>query len=147
MKIEGFAQQYMQNVQDTRRVTDSADFEAALRKAYNENDKQKLKEACIQFESIMLQTLYKQMKATVPKGGLFEESNARNIFQDMLDEELMSACSKRGVGIADMMYRQLSAQMERTYVASGTSRDEADLTGDAESESSIGAEMVEKPMD
>lgn len=146
MKIEGFTQQYMQNVLDTQRVSDASGFETALKKAYDEKDKQKLKEACIQFESIMLQTLYKQMKATIPKGGLFEESNARSIFQDMLDEELMHACSKRGVGIADMMYRQLSAQMDRTYIASSASSNEAQ-TEDAENESSIGAETVDQPVD
>ena len=144
MKIDGLVQHQMNNIMSTRQVSDDADFEAALKKAFDDGDKEKLKEACAQFESILLQNLYKQMKATLPKGGLFEESNARNIFQDMLDEELMKQCSIRGVGIADMMYKQLSAQMDRTFTVS---RETDDRTGEEESQSTNGAEMSDKPMD
>lgn len=143
MKIDGLSQQYMQNILNTQQVSDDTSFEAALKKAYDDRDKEKLKEACVQFESILLQNLYKQMKATVPKGGLFEESNARSIFQDMLDEELMNRCGARGVGIADMMYRQLSAQMDRTFTVS----DDQNRSEESESQTSIGAEMSDKPMD
>jgi len=143
MKIEGLSQQYVNNILSAKNVSDDTGFEAALKKAYDERDKEKLKEACAQFESILLQNLFRQMKATVPKGGLLEESNARNIFEDMLDEELMKRCSIRGVGIAEMMYRQLSAQMDRTFAASGPE----DRTDEEESQSMIGAETIDKPMD
>lgn len=146
MRINGLSQQYLQNVMSNRQLSDDDSFEAALQKAYDDGDKEKLKEACTQFESLMLQFLYKQMKATVPKGGLFEESNARSIFQDMLDEQLMDECSKRGVGLADMMYKQLSAQMDRTYTVSNTAQKETQ-TENAEGQSSIGAEMIDEPKD
>lgn len=146
MRIDGLSQQYLQNVMSTRQLSDDGSFEAALQKAYDDGDKEKLKEACTQFESLMLQFLYKQMKATVPKGGLFEESSARSIFQDMLDEQLMDGCSKKGIGLADMMYKQLSAQMDRTYTVSNTAQKETQ-TEDAESQSSIGAEMIDEPKD
>ena len=143
MKIDGLAQHHMNNILSTGQVSDDTGFEAALKKAYDECDREKLKQACIQFESILLQNLYKQMKATIPKGGLLEESNARSIFQDMYDEELMKQCGTRGVGIADMMYKQLSAQMDRTFTTSGTD----DRTSEEESQSTIGAEMIDETMD
>jgi Rod binding domain-containing protein len=37
------------------------------------------------------------------------------MFEDMLDETLMERSSHRGVGLSDMMYKQLSAQMDKAY--------------------------------
>ena len=71
---------------------------------------QKLREACEGFEAMFLSMMYKQMRATVPETDLFgKKSNAIKIFEDMRDTELMMAASKAGgIGIADMMYKQLS---------------------------------------
>mgnify|MGYP001205034932 FL=1 len=116
MKIEGFGQlNYTDQIKVNQAQTDATEFESVLKKAFDEGDKKKLKEACDEFEAIMLQMLYKQMKATVPEGGLTEKSSARAMFEDMLDEALMEKSSRRGIGISDMMYRQLSAQMDRIY--------------------------------
>jgi len=116
MKIEGFGQlNYTDQIKSSQSQTDATEFESVLKKAFDDGDKKKLKEACDQFEAIMLQMLYKQMKATVPEGGLTEKSTAREMFEDMLDETLMEKSSQRGIGLSDMMYRQLSAQMDRMY--------------------------------
>lgn len=116
MKIDGFGQiNPADSIKANKAKTEAADFESVLKKAFDDGDKKKLKEACDEFESVMLQILYKQMKATVPEGGLTEKSSARAIFEDMLDETLMERSSHRGVGISDMMYKQLSAQMDKAY--------------------------------
>ncbi len=109
-------------------------FADVLQKAYDEGDKEKLKEVCTQFESIMLSMMYKGMKATVPESSLFEESNAQEIFDDMLDEELMERAGSRGVGLADMLYKELSRQMDRTYQLNRT-EGEAQRTSAVESAS------------
>lgn len=116
MKIEGLGQYNPQSsIETAKAVSQDSEFEAALKKAYDEGDKTKLKEVCTEFESLMLKNLYQQMKATVPKDDFIGDSNAQDIFQGMLDDELMNKSSERGVGIADMMYKQLSAQMDKTY--------------------------------
>ena len=71
---------------------------------------QKLREACEGFEAMFLSMMYKQMRATVPESELFgKKSNALEIFEDMRDTELMNAAAKSGgIGIADMMYKQLT---------------------------------------
>ena len=70
----------------------------------------KLREACEGFEAMFLSMMYKQMRATVPESDLFgKKSNAIKIFEDMRDTELMNAAAKSGgIGLADMMYKQLS---------------------------------------
>lgn len=57
MKIDGLVQHQLQNVFNTKEVSDDTGFEAALKKAYDEGDKEKLKDACMQFEGILLQSL------------------------------------------------------------------------------------------
>ena len=75
-----------------------------------EIEAKKLREACQGFEAMFLSMMYKQMRATVPESELFgKKSNALEIFEDMRDTELMNAAAKSGgIGIADMMYKQLT---------------------------------------
>ena len=70
----------------------------------------KLREACEGFEAMFLSMMYKQMRATVPEDSLLgKKSNALEIFEDMRDTELMNSVAKAGgIGIADMMYQQLT---------------------------------------
>ena len=93
-------------------------FEEKLRQAMENYDEGSLKEVCQQFEALFLQMLYKEMKATVPKSGLFSEADgiSGDIMNSMLDEALMNEASKsKGIGIADVMYKQLYKEMNGTY--------------------------------
>jgi peptidoglycan hydrolase FlgJ len=99
-----------------KQVSEDTAFSDALKKAYDTNDKEKLKEVCVQFESIMLSMMYKQMKATVIKGDFIEKSSARETFEGMLDDELMATAGKRGTGLAEVLFKQMSEKMDRTYV-------------------------------
>ena len=92
----------------------STEEAAALKdaKAADKRDKE-LKKACEGFEAMFLNMMYRQMRATVPENTLFGESNALKIFQDMRDDELMkNVAAGGGIGIADMMYKQLKPQVE-----------------------------------
>lgn len=71
-----------------------------------------LKEACKGFEGMFLGMMYKQMRATVPENTLFGESNGQKIFRDMYDQQLMDNIAEGGgIGLADMLYKQLSPQV------------------------------------
>ncbi|MCR5756719.1 MAG: rod-binding protein [Selenomonas sp.] len=79
---------------------------------------QELKKACEGFEAMFLNMMYRQMRATVPENTLFGESHALKIFQDMRDDELMkNVAAGGGIGIADMMYKQLKPQVESRNAA------------------------------
>lgn len=80
--------------------------------ASSQRDKE-LKEACKGFEAMFLSMMYKEMRATVPENTLFGESNGQKIFMDMRDNELMkNVAESGGLGLADLMYRQLSPQIK-----------------------------------
>ncbi len=67
--------------------------------------------ACKTFEGYFLQMMYKAMRNTVSSTGSFmPQSNAEKMFQDMLDEEnsKKAAESGNGIGLAQMLYKQLS---------------------------------------
>lgn len=69
----------------------------------------KLREACQGFEEMFLNLMYSKMRDTVPKDTLLGESNGQQIMQSMLDEQLTKEMAKAGgVGLADMLYKQLS---------------------------------------
>jgi len=84
-------------------------FEKLLKDAVAKNDEQSLKKVCNQFEGIMLNMMYKEMKATVQKSDLLPDDSAKDIFDSMLDDELMQEASKeRSLGLADVLFKQLS---------------------------------------
>ncbi len=88
-------------------------FKSVLNKALENKDEAELKRACIDFEGYFIQMMFKEMRKSVnTAGGLFPKSNSELIFQDMLDEETSkSAANAGGVGLADMMYKQLSREI------------------------------------
>ncbi len=94
------------------------DFAKKLEAAAKNKDDKELKKACQEFESIMLDMMYKQMKSTVMKSDLVEEEPGRDIFESMLDDELVEKASDAGgIGLADSLYKQMSKQYGRQVQA------------------------------
>jgi len=76
-------------------------------------DLESLKESSREFETMFVMEMYKAMRKAVPDGGLFEKSNATEIFQGMLDQELAKETTKgSGMGIAQAMYDQMASLIE-----------------------------------
>ena len=60
--------------------------------------------------------MMKEMRKTVPESELLSSSFATDTYQEMLDEEISKSASKgNGIGIADAMYKQISAKLKNTY--------------------------------
>ncbi len=123
MKIEGMGAVDMTNGINRKQASEDQAFEEILKKAYSEGDKEKLQEVCKEFEGLFLQTMYKQMKKTVPESDFLPKSTGREIFEDMLDEEMMNNAKERGVGMADILYRQLSRNMDTMYTVQNEKKD------------------------
>ena len=72
-----------------------------------------LKKACEGFEAMFLNMMYRQMRSTVQEGGLFGEDNATKIFEDMRDSEMTKQMAEAGgIGLGDLLYKQLRPQVE-----------------------------------
>ncbi len=74
---------------------------------------EKLLAACRELEAVFLNLLAKEMRKTVPEGGLFGKSRAQEFFTGMLDEALTEEASKSGTaGLADLLFLQLKASQD-----------------------------------
>lgn len=84
------------------------------RTGLDEKQQHRLKDACKDFEALFLSTVLKQMRKTVEKSELFGSDPAEDTFQEMMDIEVgKSAAKTSSIGIADMLYRQLTSDMAR----------------------------------
>ena len=71
-----------------------------------------LREACRELESFFLEQLIKGMRSTLPDDGLFGGGRGEELFQSLLDAEIARKMAARGgVGLADVLYDQLSVNM------------------------------------
>lgn len=83
-------------------------FEEKLKAAMEGNNDKELKDACKQFEGVLLNMVYKQMRATVNKSDLIQADPGREIFESMLDDSLVDKAAQTGtLGLADSLYKQL----------------------------------------
>lgn len=113
MEIAGVGNLNKTIIENYRRKAAEENFEASVRNAVEKKDERKLREVCQDFEGILLSIIYREMKATILKSDLLPESGERRIFEEMLDQKLMEEASKgRGLGLADMLYNQLSKQLK-----------------------------------
>ena len=96
-------------------VRQKLDMDALRSRLGDSSTKQeKLREACEGFEAIFLQKMWEQMRKTVPKEG-YLHSKDEETYQSLFDVELCKKmASAGGIGLADMLYEQLSQQLENT---------------------------------
>ena len=74
-------------------------------------DEMKLRKACGDFESLLLYSLLKTMRRTIPQGSL----SGKNPYDMMMDQKLAEEISGkgRGIGLQDMLYEQLKGQLKK----------------------------------
>ncbi|HQT31281.1 MAG TPA: flagellar assembly peptidoglycan hydrolase FlgJ [Thiobacillus sp.] len=70
-----------------------------------------LKAAAQQFEAVFMNMLMKSMRDATPKEGMFDNDQTR-MYTSMLDQQLSQRLASRGIGLADVMVRQLSRGTE-----------------------------------
>ena len=68
-----------------------------------------LKEAATQFEAMFINMMMKSMRDATPQEGMLDNQQTKT-FTTMLDQQTSQNLAKRGVGLADVLVRQLNAQ-------------------------------------
>ncbi len=70
-----------------------------------------LKNASEQFETMLLNFMIREMRATVPESALFPQSMTEELFTGMLDEQIAGEMAKNGgIGISRMIFNQLKGE-------------------------------------
>ncbi len=77
-----------------------------LRAQARQSPDQALRAAAQQFESVFLNMMLKSMREATPQDGMFDSEQTR-MFTGMLDQQLAQSMASRGVGLADIMVKQL----------------------------------------
>ena len=88
---------------------DTNGLEALKRKSREggaDNQRVAVKQAAAQFETVFMNMLMKSMRDTLPKDGAFESDTTR-AYTGMFDQQLAQKLSDRGMGLADMIVKQL----------------------------------------
>lgn len=89
-------------------AVDSQSLDSLRLQAKQEPDKA-LKQAAKQFETVFMNMMLKAMRDATPQDGEFDSEQTK-MFTSMLDQQLAQNMGSRGVGLADIMVRQLSKQ-------------------------------------
>jgi flagellar protein FlgJ len=66
-----------------------------------------LKATAKQFEAVFLGMMLKSMRQATPQDGVMDNEQTK-MFTDMLDQQMAQNMANRGIGLADMIYKQLS---------------------------------------
>jgi flagellar protein FlgJ len=78
-----------------------------------------LKEAATQFEAMFINMMMKSMREATPQEGIMDNQQSK-MFTGMLDQQLSQNLAKRGMGLADVLTRQLTSnQMGAQALAIG----------------------------
>jgi len=78
-----------------------------LRQAAKQNSPEALKATAKQFEALFMNMVLKSMRDASPQDGLFDSQQGK-MYTSMLDQQLSQNMASRGVGLADVLIRQLS---------------------------------------
>lgn len=78
-----------------------------LRMQAKQSPDQALKVVAQQFETVFMNMMLKSMRDATPQDGMFDSEQTK-MFTGMLDQQLVQSMSSRGVGLANIMIKQLS---------------------------------------
>jgi len=80
----------------------------ALKKSSRQNSPESIKAAAKQFEALFVNMLMKSMRDASPQDGVFDNQQTKT-YTAMLDKQLSQTIASRGIGLADVLTRQLSS--------------------------------------
>lgn len=94
-------------------ITDAATGLKASTPSADTGKERRLREACAGFEAIMLKQILTLARQSVPEGGLLSGGYGEEIFRSMHDDQLArKMAGSGGLGFGEMLYRQLSANLD-----------------------------------
>jgi flagellar protein FlgJ len=104
----------------------------ALKREARADPQKALRAAASQFEALMMQMMLKSMREAADASGSSDSQDTK-MYRSMLDQQLGVALAKRGIGLADIMVRQLGG--------SAAPEDGAAVEGAAAGEQAPGATL------
>jgi flagellar protein FlgJ len=91
---------------------------ASLKQSAKAGSPEALKGAATQFEAMFINMMMKSMRDATPQDGMLDNQQTK-MFTTMLDQQMSQNMAKRGVGLADMLIRQLSKSRGQALAIGG----------------------------
>ncbi|WP_114193674.1 flagellar assembly peptidoglycan hydrolase FlgJ [Edaphovirga cremea] len=91
----------------------------ALKRDVGKDPQAHLKQVAQQFEGVFVQMMLKSMRAALPKDGILS-SDQTQLYTSMYDQQIAQQMSEKGLGMADMMVKQLSGNHPAPSETAGT---------------------------
>jgi flagellar protein FlgJ len=82
---------------------------SGLKQSAKAGSPEALKGAATQFEAMYINMMMKSMRDATPQDGMLDNQQTK-MFTSMLDQQMSQNLAKRGIGLADVLVRQLSTQ-------------------------------------
>jgi flagellar protein FlgJ len=117
-----------------------------LKKSAKAGSPEALKGAATQFESMFINMTMKSMRDATPQDGMTDSQETRT-YQTMLDQQLSQKLAKRGIGLADVLVRQLTAQQGAQQTAQQLSQQALAIGGDSAPASGSAAQRLARDPD
>lgn len=113
-----------------------------LKQAARENSPEAIKGVAKQFEAIFMNMMLKSMRDASPQDNPFDNEQSRT-FTTMLDQQLSTNLANKGLGLADVLARQLS---KNGYGATNTMEQAVTDKPDAyDKHSNLGNSLIQNP--
>ena len=75
------------------------------------NGGKQLRDAAVEFESLLLNIMMKSMRSSVPKSGLFGDESKTRMYEEMRDTELSKVMARQGgLGLAESIVKQYAGR-------------------------------------
>jgi flagellar protein FlgJ len=87
-------------------ATDIKDL-SQLKQGARQNSPEAVKEAAKKFEALFVNMMLKTMRDSIPTDGVFDSEQSKT-FTSMLDQQWSQSIAGRGIGLADVLAKQLS---------------------------------------
>jgi flagellar protein FlgJ len=82
---------------------------SGLKRSAKAGSPEALKGASTQFEAMFINMMMKSMRDATPQDGMLDNQQTK-MFTSMLDQQMSQNLAKRGIGLADVLVRQLTTQ-------------------------------------
>nr|WP_175579004.1 flagellar assembly peptidoglycan hydrolase FlgJ [Chimaeribacter arupi] len=90
-----------------------------LKRDVGKDPKAHLKQVAQQFEGVFVTMMLKSMRSALPEGGLLSNDQTK-LYTSLYDQQVAQEMSKKGLGMADMMVKQLGGSTGAPSETAGT---------------------------
>jgi len=112
------------SISSTEKLAVDANSLNELKQATRQNSPAAIKETAKQFEALFVNMMMKSMRKATPSDGPMDSEQGK-MFTSMLDEQISQKIASRGMGLADMLVRQMTVNAAGAGAGAAASKNTA----------------------